>query len=373
MDCIVFLRRNKNKRIENKSSFRINKRLYGVFVGSFVFWRAKHLKNVIKIWYNMDMIWFIVIGILFIIVFLLSLWTYKMAFYSPKKLRATFEELPKGEQYERERERMLSLIREMQALPFERVEITSYDGKKLFGRYYHVKDGAPLQLQFHGYKGSAVRDFCGGNKIAREMGHNSLVIEQRAHGESEGHTITFGIKERRDCLSWIEYANRRFGEDTTVYLSGVSMGAATVLMASQLQLPKNVKGIIADSPYSSPEALIRKVCKEMGYPPKLAFPFLQLGSRVFGGFNLREASAKEAVKHTNIPILLIHGEEDLFVPCEMSKEIYEYCASRENVTFVTFPKAGHGISYIVDEERYVRILHGFLAGVSHEEKEDRLL
>ncbi len=62
-------------------------------------------------------------------------------------------------------------------------------------------------------------------------GHNVLMIEERAHLESEGHTITFGIKERYDALDWIRYALQRFGEDTRIILVGISMGAATVLMA----------------------------------------------------------------------------------------------------------------------------------------------
>lgn len=149
----------------------------------------------------------------------------------------------------------------MDELTFESVFITSFDGVKLYARYYHVRDGAPLQIQFHGYRGSALLDFCGGNKLAREIGHNTLVVDQRAHGKSGGNTITFGINERYDCLSCINYAVERSGKETPIFLSGVSMDAATVLMASELNLPDNVIGIIADSPYSSPEEIIRKVCR----------------------------------------------------------------------------------------------------------------
>ena len=246
---------------------------------------------------------------------------------------------------------MLSLIREMDEIPYEAVTISAQDGTKLAARYYHVRDGAPLQIQFHGYRGTAVRDFCGGNKLARESGQNTLVVDQRAHGKSGGTAITFGIRERWDCLSWAEYANQRFGSDTPIFLSGVSMGAATVLMASELKLPANVIGIIADCPYSSPEAIIRKVCREdMHLPPALVMPFIRLGARLFGHFDLREASALEAVQHTHIPILLIHGEDDRFVPCDMSREIFGACAGEKNR--VTFPGAGHGLSYIVDTETY---------------------
>ena len=200
-------------------------------------------------------------------------YSYRTAFYSPEKRKEDHYAIPEGEQYEKERQRMLSLIRQMDETPYEAVTISARDGTKLAARYYHVRDGAPLQIQFHGYRGTALRDFCGGNKLARESGQNTLVVDQRAHGKSGGTTITFGIRERLDCLCWVEYASQRFGSDTPVFLSGVSMGAATVLMASEWELPANVVGIIADCPYSSPEAIIRKVCQQdMHLPPVLVMP-----------------------------------------------------------------------------------------------------
>lgn len=289
---------------------------------------------------------------------LIAWYSYRTAFYSPEKRKEDYYAIPKGEQYEKERQRMLSLIREMDEIPYEAVTISAHDGTKLAARYYHVRDGAPLQIQFHGYRGTALRDFCGGNKLARESGQNTLVVDQRAHSKSGGTTITFGIRERLDCLCWTEYANQRFGSDTPVFLSGVSMGAATVLMASKLELPANVVGIIADCPYSSPEAIIRKVCREdMHLPPALAMPFVLLGARLFGHFDLREASALEAVQHTHIPILLIHGEDDRFVPCDMSREIFDACTAYK--IGKTFPGAGHGLSYIVDTHGYEQTVAQF--------------
>lgn len=313
------------------------------------------------------MFWYIPVAILLLAaaVLLVARWAFDQAFAPPKGLDPLAP--PEGEQYDRERPRMMVLIGEMAALPFEPVSITARDGTPLFGRYYHVRDGAPLQIQMHGYHGSAVRDFCGGNKIAREAGHNTLVVDQRAHGQSAGRAITFGILERYDCLDWIAYANARFGE-TKIVLSGVSMGAATVLMAAGLPLPENVVGVIADSPYSSPEAIIRKVCGEMGLPPTPAMPFVRLGARLYGGFTLRGGSPVEAVRTAKVPILLIHGEDDRFVPCAMSAEIAAVCQSpcrRE-----TFPDAGHGISFLADHPRYVAVVKEFLAacGVELSEK-----
>ncbi len=304
------------------------------------------------------MLWYLfgTAGLLAAAVLLAARWAFAQAFAPPRGLDPTA--LPEGEQYERERPQMEALIKEMAAIPYEEIIISARDGTPLFGRYYHVSDNAPLQIQMHGYHGSALRDFCGGNKIAREAGHNTLVVDQRAQGRSGGRAVAFGILERYDCLAWIEYAKRRFG-NRPVILTGVSMGAATVLMAAGLPLPDTVKAVIADSPYSSPEAIIRLVCAERGIPPALAMPFVRLAARLWGGFRLRAASPVDAVRHAAIPILLIHGEEDRFVPCAMSAEIAD--AAPALCRRETFPQAGHGISFLADRARYVAVIDDFLA------------
>ena len=145
--------------------------------------------------------------ILIFLFFLITYATYYITFFSSDINRKDIMSLPPGKQFKEKSQRMGEIIRELEAVPFENASTVSYDNLKLVARYYHVKDGAPLHIQFHGYRGSGIRDFCGGNKIAREMGHNVLLVTQRASGRSGGKTITFGIKEYRDCLSWIEYAN----------------------------------------------------------------------------------------------------------------------------------------------------------------------
>ena len=303
------------------------------------------------------MILFPIIALLFLIAVMgFSVYAYKTAFYSSPRMRGKLLELPKNEDYDSTAS--AKLYKEMEAVPYEEVYITSYDGLRLFARYYHVADGAPLQIQFHGYRGSGIRDFCGGNKLARESGQNTLLVDQRAHGRSEGDMITFGIRERYDCLAWAEYAVQRFGSDTPIFLTGISMGASTVLMASDLPLPKNVVGIIADCPYSSPEAIIRKVCGEMGFPPVLAMPFVKLGAYLFGGLRFGSYSAEDSVARSDLPILLIHGEADNFVPCEMSHKIHSACRGRHEIH--TFKDAEHGLSYLQDTPRYEKVVRAFV-------------
>ena len=142
--------------------------------------------------------------------------------------------------------------------PFEEVHLTAQDGTDLFGRYYHHRDGAPVVLIFHGYTGYAQRDGLGGYTLCRKLGYNVLLPDQRAHGHSGGHTITMGAKEQYDAQGWANWAAERFGLDTPLFLMGVSMGAATVMLASGLPLPSSVKGIVADCGYTSAKEITRK-------------------------------------------------------------------------------------------------------------------
>ena len=145
---------------------------------------------------------------LLVLILLISLYIYTVAFYSPRKNRNRIDEPMEGEQYEAVSEHIYRISHIMEKIPCEEVTITSFDGCRLYGRYYHVRDGAPLEILFHGYRSCAFRDCSGGHALSRKMGFNALVVDQRAHGNSGGRTITFGIKEHRDCLNWILYACR---------------------------------------------------------------------------------------------------------------------------------------------------------------------
>lgn len=303
---------------------------------------------------------YLVVCIILAVIFGGAYYSYRLAFYSPNKDREKIPEV-KGKQYEPFKPIIKDLFHSLKNRPCEFVSILSRDGLTLSGRYYHVRDDAPLAIGFHGYKSCWLTDFCGGADIAFQMGQNVLLVDERAHGRSQGRIITFGIKERQDVLCWLDYAVNRFGPDVKILLYGVSMGGATVLMASGLDLPDNVKGIVADCPYSAPLDVILEVGRQTHYPPKLIKPFVILGAKVFGGFDIREASGAEAVKHTKVPILIIHGEDDTFVPPEMSLCVQQ--ANPKMVTRHTFPGAYHALSYMVDTPRYRTLVKNFMKNV----------
>lgn len=283
---------------------------------------------------------------------------YAIAFGAPERKRPDPYAQHVGPEYDTWREHFDTWIHALDDRPYEALTISSsHDKTRLFARYLHVRDGAPLVIQMHGYRSSSIRDFCGGAPYALDrLGHNVLLVDQRAHGKSGGHTISFGIVEQYDCLDWIRYAVDRFGADTPIVLYGVSMGAATVLTASGLPLPPSVRGIVADCPYSRPSDIIKKTCREMGLPPRLAFPFVRLAARLYGGFALSDKGPHpvEAVTRASVPILLIHGEADDFVPCDMSRRIA--AANPDRIRLETFPGGVHAGSYLIDPDRYNALL-----------------
>lgn len=301
-------------------------------------------------------------------------YAYNIAFKAPKRRNFRDYTLPTEEQYVPHHTTMKRCMDRLIEIPYEEITVTSFDGLKLFGRYYDAspegiscecsadsttdtcnimhstnQTSAPIHILFHGYKSNPYMDGCGGSGLVTELGHRFIVVDQRSHGESEGNTITFGINERRDCLTWVNYCIGKFGMDTPIILWGLSMGAATVLMASDLNLPANVKGIIADSPFSAPCEIIKKVCKDMHYPPTLLYPFVKLGATLYGHFDLEECSAYQSLANTKTPILLFHGDDDRFVPHEMSVTLSKLSPM---VTFVSIPKAGHGLCYMTEAQTY---------------------
>ena len=293
-------------------------------------------------------------------VFLLACYIcYRMAFYAPprKPRPEGFIDLPPGKVYEPFHRQMTDWVLQARALRPKDFQITSFDGLALHASYYEYAPGAPMEIMFHGYRGNAERDLPGGVQRSFACGRSALVVDQRCAGRSQGKTITFGIKEHRDCLSWVDFALKEFGPDVKIILTGISMGAATVLMAAGEKLPENVIGILSDCGYSTPKAIIRKVIKDLKLPPGLCWPFVRWGAKIFGGFDPEENSPLDAMGRCKKPIIFFHGEEDGFVPCYMSREVFEACPAKKAI--FTVPGADHGLSYPVDMTGYLTALRDF--------------
>ena len=238
-----------------------------------------------------------------------------------------------------------------------RYETVSFDGLKLSARHYDRKSNNTIIL-FHGYRSSAAHDFSCAVEMYYNMGFNILLVDQRSHGLSEGKLITFGVKESRDVITWIDFLNAKFSPRKIV-LSGLSMGATTVLLSLKYEMPKNVKCVIADCGFTSPVDIIKKVAKQ-GFKIDASFyiPIMDFMCKIFGKFSIKNVSTVDAIKNTDMPILLIHGTNDNFVPCEMSKTAFE--SANEHSKLLLVDGADHGISFLVDTKRVVQELNDFL-------------
>ena len=302
------------------------------------------------------------ISIAAVLTLILSFILFLVIFYVPPRKVQDPEKIdyPPGKIYEPFYDSMKNWILTARATPHVDVSITSFDGLKLCGKYYEYAPDAPVELMFHGYRGSAERDMAGGMHRAFRLGHSALIVDQRCSGRSEGNVISFGVNEHRDCLAWIDFMLDHFGPDVKIILTGISMGASTVLMASDKNLPKNVVGILADCGFHSGRDVICAVAHSMHLPSKLLYPFVKLGARVFGGFDLEELTAVESVRNCKVPVIFFHGEDDDYVPSYMSQINYDACGSLKKLVMI--PGAGHGLSFPVDQERYVAEMHAFFHG-----------
>jgi len=299
-----------------------------------------------------------------ILLFLVAVWlligvyTFFTACKRRKELPWLVEEEIKKTSYGRFYEYMVfgdQWLKEHQA---QDVYIHSDDGLKLHAYWIPAENPKGTMLLAHGYRSTMLADFGLAFECYHSLGLNLLVPHQRSHGLSEGKYITFGVKESCDMLRWIHYHNQKFGE-FQVILNGMSMGASTMLYLADADLPENVKGIVADCGFVSPAEIIATVFhRTVHLPPAPAIWAANLFARLVAGFSLYEKDSRKSLSHSKVPVLMIHGTDDSFVPCEMSRLGYDACTSQKKLLLVE--GAHHGISFLVDQESYTTALLGFM-------------
>ena len=234
--------------------------------------------------------------------------------------------------------------------PHKTVSISARDGEQLVGHWFGHKDAKRVIVAMHGWRSSWNRDFGIIAPFWRENGCSVLYPEQRGQGSSGGQYMGFGMMERYDCLEWVRWVNRRCGEEMPVYLAGVSMGASTVLMASELDLPGNVRGILADCGFTSADDIWRHVARNnlhISYNLRGSIADSLCKKRIHMG--AKDCSTTQALKNCRLPVLFAHGTEDHFVPVEMTYRNYGACSAPKRLLIV--PGADHGMSFLVDKPR----------------------
>ena len=241
----------------------------------------------------------------------------------------------------------------------EELTIRSRDGLKLCGSYLEAPDAKACMLLCHGYRSRGGLDFALVLRTLYEHGCSVLVIDQRAHGRSEGKYIAYGVLERYDCQQWAWFLHAKLGGRVPIFLEGMSMGASTVMMAAELALPPSVVGIIADCGYNSPWEELRHCIKYRYHLPVFpVLPLTELMCRLVAGYSLKGASAAASLANSPLPLLIIHGMDDDFVPATMTAENYAAAAGEKRQILV--PGARHALSYLVDRERLEKELMDFI-------------
>lgn len=239
----------------------------------------------------------------------------------------------------------------------ETVKITSHDRLTLVGHYYPCENAERIIIAFHGWRSSWNYDY----GLISEFWHNNgcsvIYVEQRGQNGSDGEYMGFGLTERYDCIDWVAWAVRRCGF-LPVYLAGISMGASTVLMASNLDMPTKIHGIMADCGFTSPKAIWKHVARNnlhISYGIKSIMADAICRKKI--NFASDGFSTLKALSKTDIPILFIHGSDDKFVPVDMTYDNYKACVSEKRLLIV--PGAKHAMSYYVEKENYETAVKNF--------------
>jgi len=238
------------------------------------------------------------------------------------------------------------------------VTITSFDGLKLHAYYLPVENSKGTVLLMHGYHSSGLRDFACIYDYLHTQGYTVLLPDQRAHGESEGKYLTFGVRERFDCRDWITWLNNRSENLSPLWLMGISMGSSTVMFAAGFDLPKNVKGIIADCGYTRPREIIKRtVFRDYHIITWTMLPVANILSKIFCGFGMRDASTKKALATNTVPIMFVHGTNDTFVPYKMSLDNYTLCQAPKQMLTT---QSVHALSFVTATDLYKKTLDEFM-------------
>lgn len=271
---------------------------------------------------------------------------------APKAMKKILGKLKGYELSSEDLDALHDRVKQMESLPHETVTMESYDGTQLTGHLFRAEHPKRAIVAMHGWRSGWSKDFALVSEFLHQNDCTVLYAEQRGQGESGGEYMGFGMIERFDCLEWAKWMNANGCAELPLYLVGISMGATTVLMTAGFEnLPANTAGIIADCGFTSAKAVWKHISEDnlrLSYArrekhvDKLVRNRIDLESDAY--------STLDAMQNCRVPVLLIHGDADTFVPMQMSQENYDACIAPKELLIVE--GANHAMSYVTDRERY---------------------
>ncbi len=223
-------------------------------------------------------------------------------------------------------------------LPFEDVTIVSPDGLKLAGWFVPSQNGAVIIMQ-HGYK-STREELLNEAAMMYKHGYGILLTTVRAHDDSDGEMITFGMHEVNDMDAWYHYLFTRQSIDLNrIGMLGNSYGGMLVIQYAA-QNP-NIKAVVANSAFSS---LNDTVSTSVTYFTDLpAFPFAPLivfWAERETGFKTDDIDAtKWIAKISPRPVFLMQGGKDVVISPDSGQKLYDAAGEPKELWFD--PELGH--------------------------------
>lgn len=248
-------------------------------------------------------------------------------------------------------------FRPFRELPFDEISIVSDDGLTLRADMLRGSGTGKTVIFFHGYKSEPACDFAAMYDFYKSLGCDLIYVHMRAHGKSDGTYIGFGALDRYDVVQWANKAAELF-PDNDIYLHGMSMGAASILQSADLDLNKNVRGIIADCGYSDLNTVFRNLVGQLYHLPAMFVDVFEYVNLLKAGYGFREASSVRSVSVARVPLVYICGECDRYVPKDMALEIFNACKSEKKLLLV--PGAGHAASYMCAKDEYEALVREFI-------------
>lgn len=274
-------------------------------------------------------------------------------FYRHKPVFLDTEDL-KGTTYYPYSDELKKSIIEAKQIECQLVSIKSNDGLKLVGRYYDKNSDTTIIL-VHGYQSNSFNNFSSLLKYFLSSGFNVLMVDQRAHGMSEGHFTTAGCKEKYDLINWISWLNSN-SNCSDIFIYGISMGATTIGLASDKIDDPKVKGLIMEAGFTSFREELWFSSGKV-FMKKAALNYVVLCAKCFLNSDIGESTV-EALAKTSIPVLFLHGSDDKEVPLEHTEKNFHACASEKS--FLVVDGAPHTLCYFVGKETVQNKINEFI-------------
>ncbi|MET3696209.1 hypothetical protein SAMN05877753_102258 [Bacillus oleivorans] len=251
-------------------------------------------------------------------------------------------------------------LAQFEKLPKEEVQIPSPFGYSLHALLVKPYESNRYMIFSHGVTESKTNMIKYMNLFIKK-GFNAVLYDHRRHGKSGGTTTSYGYYERHDLKAVVDWLKRKVGEELYFGIFGESMGGATTLMyAGTVEDEANF--YVVDCPFSDfTEQLKIRLREDFKLPPIL-LPYTDLFLKFRAGFSMKDIVPLEAIKNIRKPILFIHGQEDVYVPASMTKELYDAYEGEKSIFMPE--RGGHAETYVTNPEEYERTIFEFLEKVA---------